>query len=84
MRIEDLRNFFTNCNDRLIEVSGDFIYYAEEKVEEGLNSLFLLEYNRMTKRERIIANYILPLFQLFQRYDHYHGKRRQRCLDSAR
>ena len=39
MRIEDLRNFFTNCNDRLIEVSGDFIYYAEEKVEEGLNSL---------------------------------------------
>lgn len=59
MRIEDLRNFFTNCNDRLIEVSGDFIYYAEEKVEEGLNSLFLLEYNRMTKRERIIANYIL-------------------------
>ena len=40
MRIEDLRNFFTNCNDQLIEVMGDFIYYAEEKVEEGLNSLF--------------------------------------------
>lgn len=59
MRIEDLRNFFTSSNDQLIEVSGDFIYYAEEKVEEGLNSLFLLEYNRITKRERIISNYIL-------------------------
>ena len=56
--IEDLRNVFTSCRDELIEVSGDFIYYAEEKMEEGHNILFLLEYNRKTKRERIITNYI--------------------------
>ena len=46
MVIEDLRNVFTSCRDELIEVSGDYIYYAEEKVEEGHNILFLLEYNR--------------------------------------
>ena len=43
MIIEDLRNVFTSCRDELIEVSGDFIYYAEEKMEEGHNILFLLE-----------------------------------------
>ena len=59
MVIEDLRNVFTSCRDELIEVSGDYIYYAEEKVEEGHNILFLLEYNRKTKRERIITSYIL-------------------------
>ena len=70
MIIEDLRNVFTSCRDELIEVSGDFIYYAEEKMEEGHNILFLLEYNRKTKRERIITNYILqnPSF-----VHHYYG-----------
>ncbi len=34
-------------------------FYAEEKVEEGHNSLFLLEYNRAEQQERIVANYIL-------------------------
>lgn len=70
MVIEDLRNIFASCQDELIEVSDDFIYYAEEKMEEGHNSLFLLEYNRKTKRERIITNYILqnPSF-----VHHYYG-----------
>ena len=70
MVIEDLRNVFTSCRDELIEVSGDYIYYAEEKVEEGHNILFLLEYNRKNKRERIITSYILqnPSF-----VHHYYG-----------
>ncbi len=59
MKIEDLRNIFTGSRVELIELSGEYIYYAEEKQEEGLNSLFLLEYNRRTKRERVVANYIL-------------------------
>ena len=59
MKIVDLRNTFANCNDALIEISDEFIYYSEEKVEEGHNILFLLEYNRVTRRERIIANYFL-------------------------
>ena len=59
MKVVDLRNIFANCNDQLIEISDNRIYYAEEKNEEGHNSLFLLEYNRITKRERILANYIL-------------------------
>lgn len=60
MKVVDLRNIFTSCNDELIEISDTLIYYAEEKMEEGHPSLFLLEYNRVTKRERVIANYLLP------------------------
>ncbi|WP_416201247.1 MAG: 6-phosphogluconolactonase [Thermocaproicibacter melissae] len=60
MKVVDLRNVFTSCNDELIEITDSLIYYAEEKVEEGHPSLFLLEYNRVMKRERVIANYLLP------------------------
>ena len=60
MKIVDLRNIFTSCNDELIEITDSLIYYAEEKMEEGHPSLFLLEYNRVTKRERVVANYLLP------------------------
>lgn len=59
MKVVDLRNIFANCNDVLIEINEHFIYYAEEKREEGHNNLFLLEYNRDTRRERIITNYFL-------------------------
>lgn len=59
MKVVDLRNIFEHCNDALIEISDHFIYYAEEKTEEGHNNLFLLEYNRDTRRERIITNYFL-------------------------
>lgn len=59
MIVVDIRNFFTVRNVELIEVNNDFIYYAEEKNEEGHNNLFLLEYNRVTRRERIVANYSL-------------------------
>lgn len=60
MKVVDLRNIFTSCNDELIEITDTLIYYAEEKMEEGHPSLFLLEYNRVTKRERVVANYLLP------------------------
>lgn len=59
MKVVDLRNIFANCNDVLIEVDDHCIYYAEEKQEEGHNNLFLLEYNRDTRRERIVSNYFL-------------------------
>ena len=59
LKILDLRNVFKNCTDTLIEIGDPLIYYAEEKMEEGHPSLFLLEYNRAARRERIVANYIL-------------------------
>lgn len=59
MIVVDIRNFFEERNVELIEVNNDFIYYSEEKSQEGHNNLFLLEYNRVTKRERIIVNYSL-------------------------
>jgi hypothetical protein len=68
MKVVDLRNVFTSCNDVLIEISDHFIYYAEEKKEEGHNNLFLLEYNRDTRRERIVANYFLSNPTFVQHY----------------
>lgn len=59
MTVVDIRSFFTVRNVELIEVNNDFIYYAEEKNEEGHNNLFLLEYNRVTRRERVITHYSL-------------------------
>lgn len=68
MKVVDLRNIFANCNDTLIEVSDHFIYYTEEKHEEGHNNLFLLEYNRETRRERIVSNYFLNNPTFVQHY----------------
>ncbi len=59
MKVVDLRNIFASCNDALIEIGDNLIYYAEEKKEEGHNNLFILEYNRITRRERIISDYFL-------------------------
>ncbi len=90
VKVVDLRNIFTSCNDELIEITDTLIYYAEEKMEEGHPSLFLLEYNRVTKRERVIANYLLPrpgvrgaLFQLSGRNRRRHGVRRERSMGDA-
>ena len=59
MTVVDMRNFFTDCKVKLIEITDTMIYYAEEKQEEGHRSLFLLEYDRQAQKERVVANYIL-------------------------
>lgn len=68
MRVVDLRNLFASCNDVLIEIADDRIYYAEEKQEEGHHNLFLLEYNRETQRERILTDFFLSNPALVQHY----------------
>ena len=57
MKIVDLRSTLVTCNDKLIDISGENIYYAEEKNVEGHQNLFLLAYNRETRRERVLADY---------------------------
>lgn len=59
MTVVDIRNIFSNRNIELFDVNDSFIYYAEEKNEEGHNNLFILEYNRATRRERLVTNYSL-------------------------
>lgn len=59
MVVVDIRNVFAVRNVEIIEINDDFIYYAEEKKEEGHNNLFLLEYNRVSKRERVVTHYSL-------------------------
>ncbi len=68
MTVVDIRNIVTDSNVELISISPSTIYYAEEKQEEGHRSLFILEYNRETSRERIIANYFLTRPSFVQHY----------------
>lgn len=59
MTVVDIRNIFSKRNIEIFEVSRSFIYYAEEKNDGSSNELFILEYNRATRRERLITNYTL-------------------------
>lgn len=59
MTVIDIRNVFSPKNVEILEVNDKFLYYTEEKTEQQHNNLFFLEYNRKTKRERIMANYSL-------------------------
>lgn len=57
MKIVDLRSAFTNSNDVLIQIAGAHIYYAEEKCMEDSRNLFLLDYDRSTRQERVLADF---------------------------
>lgn len=59
MTVVDIRNIFSQRNIELFDVGSSYIYYSEEKNEEGHNNLFILEYNRSTRRERLVTNYSL-------------------------
>lgn len=59
MTVVDIRNIFSQRNIELFDVNSSYIYYAEEKNEDGHNNLFILEYNRANRRERLITNYTL-------------------------
>lgn len=59
MTVVDIRNFFTSRNIEIIDADNDYLYYAEEKNQEGHNNLFIIEYSMATKKERVITNYSL-------------------------
>lgn len=59
MTVVDIRSIFSQRNISLFDVNSSYIYYAEEKNEAGHDDLFILEYNRSTRRERLITNYTL-------------------------
>lgn len=59
MTVIDIRSIFSDRRIDLIDVNSSYIYYAEEKNEENHNDLYILEYNRKTRKERLITNYSL-------------------------
>ena len=59
MTVIDIRNVFSDRQIEIIDINPSYIYYFEEKNEEGRNELFLLEYNRKTRKERLVMNYTL-------------------------
>ena len=59
MTVVDIRSIFSQRNIELFDVGSSYIYYSEEKNEECHNNLFILEYNRSTRKERLVTNYSL-------------------------
>ena len=59
MTVIDIRNVFSERNIELIDIDPSCIYYEEAKNEDGCSELYLLEYNRKTKKERLVMNYSL-------------------------
>ena len=59
MTVIDIRNIFSDRNIQLVDVNATHIYYIEEKNEESHNDLFILEYNRSSRKERLVTNYSL-------------------------
>ena len=59
MTVIDIRNVFSERNIELIDIDPSCIYYEEAKNEDGRSELYLLEYNRKTKKERLVMNYSL-------------------------
>ena len=59
MTVIDIRSIFSDRHIQIVDVNASYIYYAEEKNQDGQNELFLLEYNRKTRKERLVMNYQL-------------------------
>lgn len=59
MKVVDIRNVFEDRMIELFEINDSFIYYTEEKMQIDKSNLYILEYNRDTRRERLITNYTL-------------------------
>ena len=59
MVVVDIRNILADRNIQLSSVNSDCIYYLEEKNDDGNNNLFVLEYDRASRKERLVSNYSL-------------------------
>ena len=59
MTVVDMRNFFTDCKVKLIEISDTKIYTQRKRLRKDTTVCSFLEYDRVTQTERIVANYIL-------------------------
>ena len=56
MVVVDIRNILADRNIQLSSVNSDCIYYLEEKNDDGNNNLFVLEYDRASRKERLVSN----------------------------
>lgn len=57
--VVDIRNVLEKRYLQLFHADENFIYYAEEKFRGGRSNLYILEYNRDTRRERLVTSYTL-------------------------
>lgn len=59
MTVVDIRNVRGERNIEIFHTDKSHIYYSEEKNDNGKNELYIMEYDRNSRRERLITNYTL-------------------------
>lgn len=55
MTVIDIRDELYKRQIEIIEVADDYIYYAEEKNVDGINAIYLLEYDCAEEQEKVMA-----------------------------
>ncbi|MDD4806931.1 MULTISPECIES: hypothetical protein [Caproicibacterium] len=59
MKTADLRRTLLSCNDRLLEIGGEHLYYTRETNAPGCHRLSLLVYSQAAKSSRTLASYLI-------------------------
>lgn len=57
VKLINLHSTLVTCNDRLVEISGEHLYYTKEKSMENRQYLSLLDYNWAEQKRRVLADY---------------------------
>lgn len=68
MTVIDIRDELYKRQIEIVEVSDGYIYYAEEKNVDGIDALYLLEYNCGTEKERVMAYFTFDDASYIQHY----------------
>ena len=59
VKTADLRRTLLSCNDRLLEIGGEHLYYTRETNAPGCHRLSLLVYSQAAKSSRTLASYLI-------------------------
>lgn len=68
MTVIDIRDEFYKRKIEIIEVTDDYIYYAELKSDGGVDSIYILEYSCEDEQERILAYFPFEDEDYFRHY----------------
>lgn len=68
MTVIDIRDELYKRQIEIVEVTDEYIYYAEEKNVDGVDAIYLLEYDCTTEEEKIMAYFAFDDPSYIQHY----------------
>lgn len=68
MTVIDIRDELYQRQIEIVEVTDEYIYYAEEKNVDGIDALYLLEYDCAAEKERVMAYFTFDDASYIQHY----------------